>query len=320
MRGDREMLTAAMDGFLERLTDRQADNPYKRARYTENGVELSIGEGAWATADATGPYRHDIVDPDSCQIASFVTLREGATRSIMNVRLRITGDAITDIEMLVARPDFAAAGLMADGAEKLDASPTPDPRWFAPVPTAEQMSRAELRRVANCYFTGLQRNDGRGHYPFAEDCVRVENGYLATAPLDQREAEKLKQRAAEADGNSRAGQSPYTWNFLTMSAREQFETGFFAFVDRIRHRRFPIVDRETGCVFTHAFFDHSGTVRDYQLANGETVSGGLDRPFTWMIAEAFRIENGLFTRIEALMAPVPYGMGPNWPLTEHDIR
>jgi hypothetical protein len=32
-----------------------------------------------------------------------------------------------------------------------------------------------------------------------------------------------------------------------------------------------------------------------------------------MIAEAFRIERGLLTRIEALMIEVPYGMGSGWP-------
>ena len=83
-------------------------------------------------------------------------------------------------------------------------------------------------------------------------------------------------------------------------------------MDRIRDRRYPVVDRERGLVFAFAFFDHSGTVREYQLADG-TPRRGVDRPFSWMIAEGFRIEQGLLTRIEALMTEVPYGMKAGWP-------
>ena len=60
------------------------------------------------------------------------------------------------------------------------------------------------------------------------------------------------------------------------------------------------------------FFDHDGTVRDYRLADG-TPRQGIDRPFSWMIAEAFRIERELLTRIEALMTEVPYGHRSGWP-------
>ena len=38
------------------------------------------------------------------------------------------------------------------------------------------MPRADLVRVANMYFSGMQLNDGKGKYPFADDCDRIENG------------------------------------------------------------------------------------------------------------------------------------------------
>ena len=75
--------------------------------------------------------------------------------------------------------------------------------------------------------------------------------------------------------------------------------------------RLQHIDEPRGLVFAFAFFDHDGTVRDYALADG-TPRSGIDRPFTWMIAEAFRIERGLLTRIEALMAEVPYGHRSGW--------
>jgi hypothetical protein len=158
------------------------------------------------------------------------------------------------------------------------------------------MSRAELQRIADMYFIGLERNDGRGEYPFADECIRIENGFRTTG-------------VAPAPA---AGKTPYADAFRAMSAKQQFETGYFRFVDRIRERRFPVIDPATGTVFALAFFDHSGTVREYRLADGTPTRSNVERPFSWMIAEAFRIERGLITRIEALMTECPYAMLSGW--------
>lgn len=50
--------------------------------------------------------------------------------------------------------------------------------WSDPIPVAERMPRDELVGVANLYFTGLQKNDGKGEYPFTEDCDRIEKGKI----------------------------------------------------------------------------------------------------------------------------------------------
>ena len=265
------------------------------ARYTENGVELSIGEGLWATADAVGPYRHEFFDSATGQAAAFVTVTEGATRSIMALRVKASGQRVSEIEAMIARPPlFGGASGFGDGAAQLDASAGPDSGWFGDA--GPRLPRDDLQRVADAYFTGLERNDGKGDYPFAVDCIRIENGFRTTD-------------VPPAPG---AGKTPYLEAFRALSARAQFETGFFRFVTRIRERRFPVIDEARGLVFAFAFFDHDGTVRDYALADG-TPRRGIDRPFSWMIAEAFRIERGLLTRIEALMAEVPYGMRSGWP-------
>ena len=282
-----------LDDVLASLVSRHR-SAVSGARYTENGVELRIGEGLWATADLIGPYRHDFFDSASGQAATFVTVTEGATRSIVALRIKETGGAVREIEALVARPPlFGGANGFGDGAIQLDEGGGPDGGWFGDA--GPRLPREVLRRVADAYFTGLERNDGRGHYPFADDCIRIENGFRTTGvPVGS------------------TGKTPYLEAFRAMRAREQFETGFFRFVTRIRARRFPVIDEERGVVFALAFFDHDGTVRDYALADG-TPRRGIDRPFTWMIAEAFRIERGLIARIEALMAEVPYGLGAGWP-------
>jgi hypothetical protein len=204
---------------------------------------------------------------------------------------------VTEIETVVARPAlFGGATAFGDGPAALDASGGADPAWFAEIHPAERLSRSELQQVATMYFTGLERNDGRGEYPFADDCVRIENGFRTTG----------------VPPSPAAGKTPYLQTFRALSAKQQFETGYFRFVDRIRDRRFPVIDPERGLVFAFAFFDHSGTVREYELADGTLVTSNVDRPFSWMIAEAFRIEKRLITRIEALMTECPYGMKSGW--------
>ena len=263
------------------------------ARYTENGIELPVGEGLWATADRIGTYQHTFLDSAGEQAAAFATVTEGATRSILALRVKAAGGAVREIEALVARPPlFGGAGGFGDGPAQLDRAGEPDAGWFGAA--APRLPREDLRRIADAYFAGLERNDGRGDYPVADGCIRIENGF----------------RTTEVPAGS-AGKTPYLEAFRALTAKQQFETGFFRFVTRIRERRFPVIDEARGVVFAFAFFDHDGTVRDYTLADG-TPRTGIDRPFSWMIAEAFRIERGLLTRIEALMAEVPYGHRSGW--------
>src|SRR5690606_11239996 len=118
---------------------------------------------------------------DSGQAACFATLAEGTTRSIMGLRVRAAGDDVAEIEAVVARPPlFGGASAFGDGAAALDESGGPDPAWHAEIHPSERIGRAELARIADLYFAGLERHDGRGEYPFADDCIRVENGFRTT--------------------------------------------------------------------------------------------------------------------------------------------
>ena len=97
------------------------------------------------------------------------------------------------------------------------------------------------------------------------------------------------------------------------SCREQFESGLLHFVTRIRDRRFVAVDPERGLVFSFVFFDHAaGETRDFATPSGRKVTAGPAQPWTWYIAELFKIENGLIHRIEATLERVPYGMTSGW--------
>ena len=85
------------------------------------------------------------------------------------------------------------------------------------------------------------------------------------------------------------------------------------FVTRIRDRRFVAVDRERGLVFSFVFFDHAaGDTRNFTTPNGRQVTAGPAQPWTWYIAELFKIDKGQIRQIEATLERVPYGMTSGW--------
>ena len=97
------------------------------------------------------------------------------------------------------------------------------------------------------------------------------------------------------------------------TCKEQFESGLIHFVTRIRDRRYVAVDQERGLVYSFAFFDHmAGKTRTYQVPDGRTVTAGPNRPWTWELAEMFKIEKGKIRRIEAILTEPPYGMNSGW--------
>jgi hypothetical protein len=146
----------------------------------------------------------------------------------------------------------------------------------------------------------MQQNDGKGVYPFTDDCDRFENGSQST---------NVPVKPGQTRPDPRTS-STYSANW---SCKEQFESGLIHFVTRIRDRRFVAVDQERGLVFSFVFFDHSGgDTRTFQTPDGRTVTAGPTTPWTWYIAEMFRIEKGLIRRIEAILERAPYGMGSGW--------
>lgn len=226
-------------------------------------------------------------------------MREAGTPMIIAVRLKVENRRISEIETLVGRSEQGAKGFEALGQ--------PNALFSQIIPPAERMSRADLVRVANMYFSGMQLNDGKGQYPFAPDCNRIENGNLTTN-------NPTGGRGARA-GTPPTRPDPSTaTNYSAMwSCREQFESGLLHFVSRIRDRRYVVVDEERGLALAFVFFDHdAGASRTFQTPNGRTVTAGPTVPWTWHIAELFRIEKGLIRQVEAILERAPYGMVSGW--------
>ena len=254
--------------------------------FTENGQRLPLGDGLWHTATGRGSYALKLADVERGQAVLMGTIRESGEPTVLVARLGVESRRVAEIETLVIRDAQVAARLDEIGA--------PRRAWSEPV--AERLPRAELVRIANMYFSGIERNDGKGDYPLAADCARLENGLvLAGDPT------LVSPRAKGRPSGAQVG------------CLEQFRSGIFFYVTRIRDRRFVLVDPERGVVFAFAFFDNAGGESRFgTLPDGRSVESGPKIPWTWAIAEAFKIERGLIGPVESVLHQMPYGMGSGW--------
>jgi len=87
-------------------------------------------------------------------------------------------------------------------------------------------------------------------------------------------------------------------------------------ITRVEERRFPVADEERGLVLSIIRFDHSGMNKTITWADGSShpVNPPFDQPFSFLIAELFKVSDGKINQIEALVTPVPYGMYTGWPV------
>jgi hypothetical protein len=262
-------------------------------KFTENGQRLNLGDGLWHTATGRGGYALKLADAERGQAVLMGTIREGDEPTVLVARLGIEARRVTEIETLVIR-DRAVA-------ERLDEIGTPRKTWSEPV--AEPLPRAELVRIANAYFSGIERNDGKGDYPLAADCARLENGLVLAGDIAL-----VSPRAQGRPGGAQVG------------CLEQFRSGVFFYVTRIRDRRFVLVDPERGLAFAFAFFDNAGGESRFgTLPDGRRVESGPKIPWTWAIAEVFKIERGLIGPVESVLQQAPYGMGSGWSTWEESL-
>src|SRR5580658_5383048 len=281
---DRADLYEVLDSYLRALRQRDANAvDWATGPLTsENNVILEVGDGLWGTIDGIGEYRLRFADPATGHAGYFETVREHLEESAFTVRLKVDSQRrIQEAETIVVR--------QSDSGIKFE-----NPRyWDKPILNANAESpvaRDDMLRLSNGYFDTLQLNDGAIHTRFHPDCNRVENGVQTT-----RNPEFAKIVPVSALG-----------------CEEQFRMGNYRYDDRLRARRFPLVDEERGLVLAFGFIDHSGRLAEYQLTDGRTVRSPVRRPHSFYLAELFKIDDGMICQIEANFITVPYYMPSPW--------
>lgn len=283
-RPTRAALYEVLDRYLQALKARDPSRVdwAPHVRNTENNVALMVGDGLWGTITDLGTYDLRFADVETGQVAFFGAVTETRDVSPITVRLKVEEGAISEVETLVVR---AADEGFRLGEPVFEHKPVMNEI----IPPEERTPRARMISLANGYFDTLQLNDGTLFTYFDPACNRVENGVQTTNNPN------LKLIASAA-----------------LSCEQQFRLGYYRYDDRLRARRFPLVDEERGIVLAAGFIDHCGRLGRYKLSDGREVESPIRRPHTFCLFEAFKIRNGRIQQIEANFITVPYHMPSPW--------
>lgn len=288
---DRQCLAGFMDTYLKALIAHDSSKlpVAKNVKYTENGVRLNLTDGLWHTVVGMPTYRVDVIDEESGQVGLLGQIDENGNKNFFAARLKVEkGKLITEIENLVVRT-ISMGPAQANTQYKLNSEP--HPLMMEVIPEGKRISNAALTAIANSYFTGLDADEHGGNVPFDPDCQRRENAAVTANNPDSPKGSMQR-----------------------MGCKEQFDTGFSVIVTDIRERRF-IADPVTGLAFGFGYFDHDGSVAkmsatpDHKLVD---VDKSTRQPFSFYIAEIFKIKDAKIRQIEAVLTTVPFGMESGW--------
>jgi hypothetical protein len=287
-RGDcnRQCLESFVTGYVAALRARDPSRaPFAdTVRFTENSVEMPIGEGLWATVSSVNPADGMIAaDIETGNAAWFGHAEEHGKLVFLALRIKVDNARITEAETVVARRTGMPL-IFGTGKEPHN------PAWTQALTPEQQRPRPRLRAVADSYFNTVELNDGQVFAQFKPDCSRLENGISTTA----------------ATGNTASSAS------VAEGCEAQFKLGIYRINKQLRERRYPIIDVERGIVVGMNFFDHANTFDEYELTDGRTMKTLLKWPNSLSIMEAFKIVDGQIQTIEATFDYVPYGMHSPW--------
>lgn len=286
---DRACLYGFVDQYLAALV---AKDPArvpgaKTVKFTENNVVLQIGDGLWGTISGQGTEDLRAADPAMGQVAYCGVVDERGNKAFFALRLKVEDHKIAEVETIVDRKGYGP-GPFGDPATL-----KPVPVLLEDVPTDRRTLRERMIALADGYFNTLQLNDGQVFTQFTDDCSRRENGvWTANDPYP--------------DPNS--NYSVYG----KISCDQGFKLGNYRWDDRLRARRFPLVDEEKGLVLAGGFIDHAGRLETYTTTDGVTHQSPMKSPHSFCFMETFKIVNGKIRHAEAVFITVPYYMPSPW--------
>jgi hypothetical protein len=142
-----------------------------KVRFTEDTVDMKLGEGLWKNASKIRGYRQDILDVAQGVAGSQVIVEEAGSPVMLMLRLKVANRKITEVETQVTRKQSEGA-IFA-----IDALQTASPLMSAPPERSQLLSREDAIKTALFYPAGLKTGSFvKVDAPFAADAYRIENG------------------------------------------------------------------------------------------------------------------------------------------------
>jgi hypothetical protein len=294
---------ACLKGFIDQYVEALAHHDPSRlpvaahVRFTENGAQVPLGEALWVTFAKPLGYRHYFADPQSGQVAAFLTLMENDYPDYMMLRLRVQHHKISEIETIISR-----------NTPRVLAMPAFDPMWEETEPAGERLTREQLIKGAVGYLTAVAMADGR-LAPFSDDCSRTEVG-LVSAVGKGRKPPVGDPPSVTGDQFQDAIRAT-----LALSCADQLNTRVYSFITGFDYARLPLVDVERQAVFGIFVFRRRGNIP------GATYQGkfyhfpfGMRMPDENLAGEAWKFRGGKITRVEStFLGNNVYRAGTGWP-------
>lgn len=289
----REDLTDLVDDYLAAMVAHDPGGApiAPDAEFVENVEPKTPGEGLWQTASgAPTGFELYVPDPVAGEVGFMGLMEEGGEPVLLGLRLKAEDGLITEMEHLIAR-DLSPG---REGHTNLDNLERPRPVFNRAVPPGERNTREELLGITESYYDAVAEDDG-SLAPFADECVRIENGFQTTCktpPPDPDPAEILR----------------------TLDADDQLDSGAFSNITRIEPRRVDIADVETGLVCGLSQLRHpmeETTLDIVGVPDVETVERDFE-PFDTVALHVFKIGGGEIQAIEAVGFRAPYDSPTGW--------
>jgi hypothetical protein len=294
---DRACLNGIVDSYLAALV---AHDPMKAAlartaRFTENTSQLPIGEGLWLGAtEAPKTFAVYVPDAGARQVGFFGVMKEYDKPVMLALRLRVENRQITEIEHVIAR------GLNSAGMKNLVA---PRAALVSDVPAEQRVPRDQMLKIANSYYDALLQSNGKVA-PFADDCVRHENGLQTTS----------NRTGANAPSGGGITSTSAMAKIGALGCADALDTRALSYITGIDLRRVNIADEEKGLAFGLSMFRHRGNVRLIKIMNVPGVDAMPMNfgPIDLQAAHIFKISGGKIHEIEAMGYMLPYMSRSGW--------
>ncbi|MCP5144741.1 MAG: hypothetical protein H6978_07945 [Gammaproteobacteria bacterium] len=253
-----------------------ADN----VRYTENNVAMMIGDGFWGAGPGVAGDGMFFTDPSTGNVVWYGITTEHGQAAYHGLRLKVSGNQISEVESYLGR----------EGEPELFAKVETYAAYSgftSEVPEDKRQSREQLIALVDGYFNSKQQNNGQVFTNFARGCEAATNGLPTT-------------------------RGDYWAAKVARGCEAQLKAGVYKPVDRIRARRYPVVDVARGVVIAQSIEDHAVRYVDYQTTRGAPLKVEIEYPNSRGRLDVFKIEDGGISRIEGVSVFLPYYIHSLW--------
>jgi hypothetical protein len=267
---DRACLIGIADQYMDAMAaQKPAGLPWAdKVRYSENSVPMAIGDGLWGAISGHSKIALKIADPRTGEVAWIGETEEHGQPGFFAMTMKVEGARIAAVDAVIRR---------SGGPPEYS-----DPAKWEPDPTfaeAEKkpLTRAQLLAAVNGYLDGQEGKSSP--LKFAPDCGRKVNGVVVT---------KGKTATGGVEG-----------------CAAQVKAGVFKPIEKVRARRFAVVDEAHGIVVAEGFQDFPEKLDTYA---GRPAPAKY--PYSLGFIAAFKIKDGGVYCIEEISTALPYRMPP----------